>query len=100
MPARKGNPMKVNSCLVLAAITLIIASGCVYAASAQTGDALAVRVNRVLAQTPLIDGHNDLAWQIVGRLVQRSSIAGADRAPCLRQSRQQSGQAKAAIERR
>jgi membrane dipeptidase len=66
MPARKGKPMKINSCLVWAAITLIIAPRCVYAASAQTADAPAVRVNRVLAQTPLIDGHNDLAWQIKG----------------------------------
>src|SRR5882762_816467 len=64
MPTRKKNPMQINSCLVWGAITLIIAPGCVYAASAQTGDAPALRVNRVLAQTPLIDGHNDLAWQI------------------------------------
>jgi len=34
------------------------------AAPAPTADALAARVNRVLAQTPLVDGHNDLPWQI------------------------------------
>ena len=56
--------MKINACLVRAAITLIIAPGCVYAASTQTGVSAAVQVTRVLAQTPLIDGHNDLAWQI------------------------------------
>jgi len=56
--------MKINSCLVWAAITLVIAPGCVYAASTQTGVSPAVQVNRVLAQTPLIDGHNDLAWRI------------------------------------
>jgi membrane dipeptidase len=55
--------MKINSCLVWAAITLIVPA-CVYAASTQTGVTPAVRVNRVLAQTPLIDGHNDLALQI------------------------------------
>ncbi|WP_309089026.1 dipeptidase [Phenylobacterium sp.] len=35
------------------------------AAEAQTPDArLAARVDRVLAQTPLIDGHNDVPWAI------------------------------------
>lgn len=56
--------MQINSCLIRAAITLIIAPGCVYAASTQIGISPAMQVNRVLAQTPLIDGHNDLAWQI------------------------------------
>ena len=56
--------MKINSCLLWAAIALVIAPGCVYAASTQTSVSPAVQVNRVLAQTPLIDGHNDLAWQI------------------------------------
>jgi len=62
---RKANvSVTINSCLVWAAITLVIAPGCVYAASTQTSVSPAVQVNRVLAQTPLIDGHNDLAWQI------------------------------------
>jgi len=56
--------MKINSCLLWAAIALVIAPGCVYAASTQTSVSPAVQVNRVLAQTPLIDGHNDLAWRI------------------------------------
>jgi membrane dipeptidase len=47
-----------------AASALILVAGSAYGASAQTGDALAARVNRVLAQTPVIDGHNDLPWQI------------------------------------
>ena len=47
-----------------AASTLVLVAGSTYSASAPTGDALAARVNRVLAQTPLIDGHNDLPWQI------------------------------------
>jgi membrane dipeptidase len=42
----------------------LVAPVCTHAATAQSGDALAARVNRVLAQTPLIDGHNDLPWQI------------------------------------
>ena len=47
-----------------AASTLILVAGSAYCASPQTGDALAARINRVLAQTPVIDGHNDLPWQI------------------------------------
>jgi membrane dipeptidase len=43
---------------------VLLAPVCSHSASAQSGDALAARVNRVLAQTPLIDGHNDLPWQI------------------------------------
>src|SRR3984957_7914190 len=55
--------MKINSCVVWAAITLNI-SGTLYAASPQSGVSATVQVTRVLAQTPLIDGHNDLVWQI------------------------------------
>jgi membrane dipeptidase len=45
------------------AMALIVAPVRSHAASAPN-DALAARVNRVLTQTPLIDGHNDLPWQI------------------------------------
>src|ERR1700693_4082340 len=62
--SRARSRMKINLGLVWAAIALTIALGCVYAASTQTGISPAAQVNRVLAQTPLIDGHNDLAWQI------------------------------------
>ena len=56
--------MNTKSCSIWAASSLIVATGCLYAASTQIGVAPAVQVSRVLAQTPLIDGHNDLAWQI------------------------------------
>jgi membrane dipeptidase len=56
--------MKIHFCLELTALTLIITPGCGYAASTQIGVSPAARAERVLAQTPLIDGHNDLAWQI------------------------------------
>jgi len=46
------------------AIALSAAPASSYSAPAPSNDALAARVNRVLAQTPLIDGHNDLPWQI------------------------------------
>lgn len=51
---------------------MIIAPGYVHAASTQAGVSPAAQVNRVLAQTPLVDGHNDLAWQI------RDCFAGLD----------------------
>jgi membrane dipeptidase len=56
--------MKINSGLVWAVIAPAIALGGVHAASTPTGISPAAQVNRVLAGTPLIDGHNDLAWQI------------------------------------
>jgi membrane dipeptidase len=37
------------------------------ALAADAPDAIASRVNRVLAATPLIDGHNDLPWEIRDR---------------------------------
>jgi len=46
------------------AIAAVVAPISASSAPAPSNDALAARVNRVLAQTPLIDGHNDLPWQI------------------------------------
>jgi len=43
--------------------TLILAS-LVTAATASATDTVTARVERVLEQTPLIDGHNDLPWEI------------------------------------
>jgi membrane dipeptidase len=56
--------MMNNSRFLWTAITLAIAPICIYAASTQTDVSPAAHASRVLAQTPLIDGHNDLAWQI------------------------------------
>lgn len=45
------------------------------AMAAQPDDAaLAARVDRVLARTPLIDGHNDLAWEIRERFGDASGV--------------------------
>ena len=52
----------------------LVAPVCSHAASTQSSDALAARVNRVLAQTPLIDGHNDLPWQFRKRTNDLSAI--------------------------
>ncbi len=43
-------------------MTLLLASALASAASPQPADD--ARIDRVLAQTPLIDGHNDLPWEI------------------------------------
>ncbi|MBV9882838.1 MAG: dipeptidase [Sphingomonadaceae bacterium] len=50
--------MKLHPALALAA--LVIAAP----ALAQAPDPIAQRVERVLRQTPIIDGHNDLPWEI------------------------------------
>ncbi len=63
--------MKSNTFLIWTAITWIM-PGYLNAASAQNDVSPSARVDRVLAQTPLIDGHNDLAWQI------RDCFAGLD----------------------
>ena len=45
-----------------AVLSLALASGALWAASPEANEA--ARVERVLTQTPLIDGHNDLPWEI------------------------------------
>ena len=55
-------------------LTLAIATA---AAAAEPADPkIAARVDRVLAQTPLIDGHNDLPWEI--RIRFASKLEGLD----------------------
>ena len=56
--------MKNIACSAWVAVALVVALVCSHVASARADDALAARVDRVLVRTPLIDGHNDLAWQI------------------------------------
>jgi len=55
--------MKEIAYATCAAVAFLVAAAGSHA-SAQSVDALAARVERVLVQTPLIDGHNDLPWQI------------------------------------
>jgi membrane dipeptidase len=47
------------------ALALLIAAG--VAAAADSTDAINSRIDRVLAATPLIDGHNDLPWELRAR---------------------------------
>ena len=64
--------MKSNTFLIWMVIAWIVVPADLDAASTQNDVAASARVNRVLAQSPLIDGHNDLAWQI------RDCFAGLD----------------------
>ena len=45
-------------------LSALILSSLLAATTACAADAVVARVERVLAQTPLIDGHNDLPWEI------------------------------------
>jgi membrane dipeptidase len=47
----------------IAAFALILGMGCAAIAAAKSDDT-AARLERVLAATPLIDGHNDLPWEL------------------------------------
>jgi membrane dipeptidase len=62
---------------VLAACALgALAAASVRAAPAQDDAALMKRIDRVLAETPLIDGHNDLPWEIRERF--KSDLSAVD----------------------
>jgi len=77
--------MKNMAGLARVAIALMIAPAWLAAAPASGDAALVARVDRVLARTPVIDGHNDLAWQIrtcfgsVDRVDLRVNMAGASK---------------------
>ncbi|MEO7051961.1 MAG: membrane dipeptidase, partial [Rhodanobacter sp.] len=58
---------------LLMAFAVVGSSGAL-AAAQPTAAALAARVDRVLAQTPLIDGHNDLAWEIRERFGSANAV--------------------------
>jgi membrane dipeptidase len=61
---------------VLAACALSALAAAARAAPAQDEAALMKRVDRVLAETPLIDGHNDLPWEIRERF--KSDLSAID----------------------
>ncbi|MFA6231624.1 MAG: dipeptidase [Rhodanobacter sp.] len=68
--------MYLRTMLPLLAATIALGTACMPLAQAQSSDAvLTARVDRVLAKTPLIDGHNDLPWEIRQRF---GSAAGVD----------------------
>src|SRR5471030_186545 len=60
----------------LVAMATLLATLCTPLAIAQANDAaLTARVDHVLAKVPLIDGHNDLPWEIRERF---GNAAGVD----------------------
>jgi membrane dipeptidase len=67
MPARHGEPKRIASMLNLsrlAGVAAALAAALLLAAPSLAADTEAQRIERILAQTPLIDGHNDLPWEI------------------------------------
>ncbi|MGH8160523.1 MAG: dipeptidase [Rhodanobacter sp.] len=68
--SRRSAQVMVGLATVLATLGTPLAM-----AAGRDDAALAARVDRVLARTPLIDGHNDLAWEIRERF---GNAAGVD----------------------
>jgi membrane dipeptidase len=59
-----------------AAVAFSLAVASAAAAAEPTDSKMAARIDRILAQTPLIDGHNDLPWEI--RIRFASKLEGLD----------------------
>ncbi len=59
--------MTLNSWRAAAGISALAVLVCISGVAAAADKDLAARVDRVLADTPLIDGHNDLPWEIRDR---------------------------------
>ena len=53
--------------MITRVFTVAVFAFACHAAFAADDAALTARVDRVLAKTPLIDGHNDLPWEIRDR---------------------------------
>jgi membrane dipeptidase len=71
-----ARPLATLSVGLFACAVTVIAAGAAAAGSAPAGTDYHARVIRVLEQTPLIDGHNDLAWEIRDRY--KSRLASID----------------------
>jgi membrane dipeptidase len=73
--------------LLARALLMVLPMSLVHAQAPPTQAPLAARVDRVLANTPLIDGHNDLPWQIrdcfadIGHIDLRANTARLSRPP-------------------
>jgi len=76
---RRLSALSVRTALFVCAVAAVAATAVVptaAAAAAAAGTDYHARVLRVLEQTPLIDGHNDLAWEIRDRY--KSRLASID----------------------
>lgn len=56
-----------HCCAVLASTTVMSLSGMTQVSAQSSDVTLTARVMHVLTQTPLIDGHNDLPWEVRAR---------------------------------
>jgi membrane dipeptidase len=66
--ATSGSAMARRRLLVQLSLLLCLPGlGSAVSIAADSTEALSARVERVLAATPLIDGHNDLAWELRAR---------------------------------
>jgi membrane dipeptidase len=75
--ARRLAALSICAALFACAIAAVVATRAAAATgAAPTGTDYHARVIRVLEQTPLIDGHNDLAWEIRDRY--KSRLASID----------------------
>jgi membrane dipeptidase len=59
---------------VLSAFSFLALSSAILSAQSTTSDVYLARAKRILAQTPLIDGHNDLPWRIREDSVARGNV--------------------------
>ena len=57
-------PRRAVAAAGLALLTAVVATGAPVRAATEPDAAIAARVARVLARTPVIDGHNDLPWEL------------------------------------
>ena len=65
-------------CFARVSAILFLSTLAANTAGAQRGDPYLARAKRVLATTPLIDGHNDLPWRIREDTVARSNVDAYD----------------------
>ncbi len=63
---------------IVPAIALLSISGAVTSATAQTSERDLARARRILRESPLIDGHNDLPWRIREDSIARGNVAAYD----------------------
>ena len=64
--------------LAQATVVICLTASPIRSASAQKSDPYLARVKRVLATTPLIDGHNDLPWRIREDKAARGNVDAYD----------------------
>ena len=70
----------VSRALIISMVALLCAAPGATPAADSANPGLQARVARILKSTPLIDGHNDLPWEI--RIRFKSDLAAVDQERC------------------